>query len=231
MFRLPLTALIVAGLALAASCERIAPPRGDGQKRAPSATHSTASSGPLAVPHVTDEAENLLFSYVDMRGEPVSVGSVAEVPESVRERVLVVDLSKSPAERQADRYAFFVNLNARNPDGSYEVTTVSRYNPARSRAAPAPAMDVPEDAVIVYSAVWCGFCKKAKRWLKQKGVPFIERDVEKTPGAQAELSRKLRAARLQSGGVPVIDWAGELVVGFDQRRLERLLAERPPKAH
>jgi glutaredoxin len=85
-----------------------------------------------------------------------------------------------------------------------------------------------DGSVVVYSAEWCGYCKKAKTWLTGRGVPFIERDVEKTAGAQAELQAKLRAANVPGGGVPVIDWGGSLVMGFDVAAFERLLQEKPP---
>ena len=63
--------------------------------------------------------------------------------------------------------------------------------------------------------------------MKANSVPFIERDVEKTPGAQAELSQKLRAAGVPGGGIPVVDWSGELVVGFDVAAFERLKQAKP----
>ena len=104
---------------------------------------------------------------------------------------------------------------------------VSRYDAARGQTAPAMAPP-PDGSVVVYSAVWCGFCKKAKAWLTEHDVPFIERDVEKTPGAQDELAGKLKAAGVPGGGVPVIDWAGTIVMGFDVAAMERLLKEKPP---
>lgn len=181
------------------------------------------------LPVVTDEGEKLLFSFVDAQGRVQAVSRPAQVPEAVRERVLVVDLAKTPEERQAHRYAFFVDLTAKRPDGTYPVSVVSRYDAARGQVQ-APATPPPEGSVLVYSAVWCGFCKKAKAWLKDNDVPFIERDVEKTPGAQAELDQKLKAAGIPGGGVPVIDWAGTLVMGFDVDALARLKATAPVKA-
>ena len=145
------------------------------------------------------------------------------MPDEVRSRVLVVDLGKSPAQRQAHKVAFFADLSAKRPDGTYPVTVVSRYDASRGEAAPSVLPTVPEGTVLLYSAVWCGYCKKAKRWLSERQVPFVERDVEKTPGAQAELSKKLKEAGIQGGGVPVLDWGGELVMGFNKGRMEQLL--------
>ena len=180
------------------------------------------------MPIVTDDAKDLLFSFVDAQGRVQVASSMATVPEAVRARVLVVDLSKSPEQRQAHRYAFFADLSAKDPEGHYPVSVVSRYDAARGQVR-APMAPPPDGSVVVYSAVWCGFCKKAKGWLKQNNVPFIERDVEKMPGAQAELDAKLAAAGTSGGGIPVIDWDGTLVMGFDAARLGKLLREKPPK--
>lgn len=179
-------------------------------------------------PVVRDDATNLLFSFVDAQGRVQTVPRVDAVPAPVRQRVLVIDLDKTPEQRQAHRFAFFADLSSRAPDGSYAVVAVSRFDAARH--ADGPAMAPPaEGAVVIYSATWCGFCKKAKAWLTARGVAFVERDVEKTPHAQDELDAKLRAAGVPGGGIPVVDWAGTLVVGFDVASFERLLREKPPE--
>ncbi len=61
------------------------------------------------------------------------------------------------------------------------------------------------------------FCDKVKEFLSQRGVPFVERDVVHDPEALEELSR----LGYMTTPVTVID--GEVVVGFDRRRLEALL--------
>lgn len=180
-----------------------------------------------ASPVVRDDAANLLFSFVDAQGRVQTVPRVDAVPAPVRQRVLVIDLDKTPEQRQAHRFAFFADLTTKAADGTYAVVAASRYDAARKAGGPAVAPPK-EGAVLVYSATWCGFCKKAKAWLKDNGVPYVERDVEKTPGAQAELDVKLRAANVPGGGIPVIDWAGTLVVGFDVASLQRLLHDKPP---
>lgn len=50
----------------------------------------------------------------------------------------------------------------------------------------------------MYSTVWCGFCKKAKAYFKQKGISFSERDIEKSTKAKQEYQK------LGGGGVPLI---------------------------
>lgn len=61
------------------------------------------------------------------------------------------------------------------------------------------------------------FCNRTKEFLSQKGVPFTERDVSIDEKALAELER----LGYRTTPVTLID--GEVVVGFDQKRLEELL--------
>lgn len=72
--------------------------------------------------------------------------------------------------------------------------------------------------VIIYSAVWCGFCHAAKDYLDKIGVAYEDRDVEADPLYAAESISK-------SGqrGIPVIDIAGDIIVGFDRPVIDESL--------
>lgn len=72
--------------------------------------------------------------------------------------------------------------------------------------------------VIIYTTVWCGFCKMAKKYMDDLGVQYEEKDVEKDPAAATETVQK-------SGqmGVPVIDVNGTIIVGFDKPHLDEAL--------
>lgn len=216
---------VITGVALASACSN---PEGEGKAKGDqskvAAESADEEAGPT-LPVVTDASKTLLFSFMDERGQTRTTGTVAEIPPAVRSRVYVVDLSKTPEERQAHKYAFFADLTRKDADGQYSVVVVSRYDGAKG---PASALTpTPDGAVVLYSAQWCGYCKKAKKWFGEKGVAFIERDVEKQPGAQQELQGKLKEAGISAGGIPVIDVAGDIVVGFDKPRLQALLGKMP----
>ena len=80
--------------------------------------------------------------------------------------------------------------------------------------------------VIIYGASWCGACKSAASYLKQKGVAFVERDIEKEPEARAEMLEKARAQGVNASGIPVIDVYGKLMGGFDPVAMDRMLAAK-----
>ncbi len=61
------------------------------------------------------------------------------------------------------------------------------------------------------------FCDRVKEFLSQKQVEFTERNIAADPAAQAELEK------LGYMTTPVTLVDGEVVVGFDRARLERLL--------
>ena len=41
--------------------------------------------------------------------------------------------------------------------------------------------------LIVYTTAWCRDCREAKRFLTTHAIPFKEIDIERTPGAAAEV--------------------------------------------
>jgi glutaredoxin-like YruB-family protein len=75
--------------------------------------------------------------------------------------------------------------------------------------------------VKVYTSPTCGYCHQAKRYLSERGVQFTEHDVSLDRAAAQEVVRLTGQM-----GVPVIVIDGEVVVGFDRPRLERLLAAK-----
>ena len=73
-------------------------------------------------------------------------------------------------------------------------------------------------AVKVYSTPVCPWCIKAKELLKQKGVKFEEFDVSSNEKARNEMLEKTGQL-----GVPVLDINGTVIVGFDQKTIEKAL--------
>ena len=78
--------------------------------------------------------------------------------------------------------------------------------------------DTRDSKVVVYSAVWCAYCHAAMQYLDQKGIAYVKKDVEKDPMAGLEAVTKS-----QQRGIPVIDIAGDIIVGFDRPRIDAAL--------
>lgn len=72
--------------------------------------------------------------------------------------------------------------------------------------------------VIVYSTKTCHFCQLAKDFFTAKGVVFTEYNV----GTDLE-KRKEMIEKSGQMGVPVITIGSEIIVGFDQPKISKLL--------
>jgi glutaredoxin-like YruB-family protein len=76
-----------------------------------------------------------------------------------------------------------------------------------------------EKKVVVYTTPTCPYCKRAKDYLTQKGIDYVEYNVALDRDKAQEMIQK-------SGqmGVPVIVIGDEVVVGFNQVLLDKLLS-------
>jgi len=73
--------------------------------------------------------------------------------------------------------------------------------------------------VVIYSTPTCPYCKRAKDYLTQKGIPYTEYDVAADREKAKEMIQKSKQM-----GVPVIIVDGEIIVGFNQVKLDSLLS-------
>lgn len=74
------------------------------------------------------------------------------------------------------------------------------------------------EEVKVYTTSTCPYCTKVKSFLTEKGVEFSAIDVSKDAEALKEM---IEISGVRS--VPVISACGEVMVGFDQGKLEQML--------
>ncbi|MDQ2646304.1 MAG: NrdH-redoxin, partial [Myxococcota bacterium] len=84
---------------------------------------------------------------------------------------------------------------------------------------------------VIYGAAWCKPCHDAERYLKQRGVNVVKKDIEENEAAAAEMRRKLERAGLGGASIPVIDIMGRVMQGFSTAALDRAIeAARNAKA-
>lgn len=76
------------------------------------------------------------------------------------------------------------------------------------------------DTLVMLSATWCGYCKKARRTLHAENVKHCEYDVE-----QSDRGRELYDSSM-ANGVPVFLYRGHHVYGYDMERVRSMLARR-----
>lgn len=85
----------------------------------------------------------------------------------------------------------------------------------------------PGTPVVMYGASWCGVCHLAAQYMTRRGIPFVEKDVEKDPSAQQALEATLASAKFEPKPqhlLPVIDVRGTVTIGFSPCVVERAWA-------
>ncbi len=91
---------------------------------------------------------------------------------------------------------------------------------SRSNAARAPRAD----EVQLFTAKWCGYCKRAKAHLAASQVGYYEYDIETADGMRAFIDAGGR------GGVPLLVRGEQRIQGYSAAAYDRLaVAVRPPR--
>jgi len=206
------------------------------------------AGGEPVKPIVTDARSDLLFSwYVD--GGPATASAVSEVPEEERAEVRVQDTTVPPEQRDPG-WIFLVDLRVPGKDGRYPVRSLRRADydakrrevlaaAERARAQRAaetagkpldlvPSQPAGAGQVIMYANRHCPVCQKARRWLLDQGIPYVEKDVQRDQAAAVELATKGKAQGVPVSGVPVFDVGGKLIAGFDKDAIRKALAATRP---
>jgi glutaredoxin len=234
-------ALLALALTAAAACSREPAPSG-------AAPPDAAGVAPAALAlTVRADATGLLFRYYDPEARAMKTArAVDDVPPVARARV-IVHTERALLDYRAGEPLTVADLRAPGPDGTFPSERVDPYAfeaglpQARrpSAAPPAPAADgagssaipavagVGPDDVLLFSTDWCPHCRRARDFLKRRGVAFTERDLEKDPRARPLLAELGRAAGVDPallGSVPVLWVRGRLLLGFDEGAVARLLA-------
>lgn len=74
-------------------------------------------------------------------------------------------------------------------------------------------------AVRIYSTPTCTFCDQLKSYLRERRVKYFDYDVSRDERKAGEMLQKSRQT-----SVPVLDFHGTIIVGFDKGRIDRLIA-------
>ena len=133
---------------------------------------------------------------------PVSVG--AELYKWIDADGKVHYSDSAPKDRKSKR----LDLKINSISGPPVVTTL--------RTAPS-AGTAQTQRVRLLSTTWCGYCKKAAAYLRSRGTPFEELDVEKSSQGKREYDA------LGGRGVPIVLVGDRRMDGYDQTTLAAML--------
>ena len=139
------------------------------------------------------------FSYVDERGGDHLVQGLHNVPPAYQ--ALAKNLS-SGGVRRINRY---------------DAAPLTRTALQRSRKSGSDFNPNRLD-VTLFSATWCGACRRTRQLLDAEGVDYTLRDIDEDPSAKAEVRRVLGSVR-----IPLIDINGTYVTGYDRKTITKLI--------
>lgn len=171
----------------------------------------------LPVPDPPEPPDDPVYTWYDKHGRPRLAANIEDIPEEARGQVVVSELGGGA------KAALATELTLGDFTGDVpEWSKVDLTRLASDLELDGEAL-LKHEKVFVYSTSWCGFCKKAMAYLREREIPFEEKDIERSARTAAELKAKNKAAGITSGGVPIIDVHGNMIVGFDKSRLDELL--------
>ena len=224
--------------------KQAAPTPGDDTGAAP----QTNELPPL---EIKDDTPNLLLTWIDDKGDFHVLEKPTDVPKEGRQNVRVVVTTREDGTGKlvyvanlnevtpAGAYrvktmsrAAWDELGASKRNARLEALAPSAQ-PAASDAAPSgahpDAAGAPKKAsasgitAIIYGASWCKPCHDTARYLKQRGVTVIDKDIEENEVAAAEMRQKLARAGRSGSSIPVIDLGGQIMVGFSPMAIDQAI--------
>jgi len=198
-------------------------------------------------PREVSKDSALLFTYVEPNGIFATTDKAERVPEvarrlvrimgktmgEVRRRnnfnVEVIDLRELLAKGKTQprvmlREAFETGALAQLPPGDSCPLAGPHGSPLAAEPEPARSPDEPPVAIL-YGTRWCKACMAARRYLVSNLVPFTSKDIENNPAAAHELEQKAARFGIAADRVPILDVRGRLLVGYDETRMDGLLAD------
>ena len=107
-----------------------------------------------------------------------------------------------------------------NPGGNPSLVLTNDDIPEGEDTGP-PASFAPQPELVMYSAEWCGVCRRAKTLLDGMDADYVEKDIDKSPEAR----REYVATFGSDVRVPGFAYDGESHVGLRPAVLEKWVAE------
>ena len=108
-----------------------------------------------------------------------------------------------------------VKISARSYDGPPQI---DNWAEVIRRPSPASGNRASGSGLTMFTAVWCGPCKRAKAYLAAKGVGYRDVDIEASDANREEFRS------FGGGGVPLIIAGDKRMRGFSPAALDSLIA-------
>ncbi|MBN1888513.1 MAG: redoxin domain-containing protein [Thermoflexales bacterium] len=87
------------------------------------------------------------------------------------------------------------------------------------KVATPPAVPEPAAPIVMYCTAWCPDCRRARAYLKERGIDYVEVDITHDRAA----ARRVREWANGNETTPTFNIKGTIVVDFDRPKLDRAL--------
>ncbi len=114
---------------------------------------------------------------------------------------------------QPDNEEIFKVLNELEPEAAAVLAAAER-----AAASVAPA-ERPSADVVIYCTPWCGACRQARAWLKEKGISYVEVDISGDRAA----ARRVRGWANGFETTPTFDIKGQIIVDWRPAEVAKAL--------
>jgi glutaredoxin len=107
------------------------------------------------------------------------------------------------------------------PDNEVLFRVLAELEPQAAAAARAAALPSPEpDAdVVMYCTPWCPDCRRARIYLKERGIAYVEVDISRDRAA----AQRVRGWANGNETTPTFNVKGTIIVNYDQAKLNKAL--------
>ena len=83
-----------------------------------------------------------------------------------------------------------------------------------------------QSPVIIYSTSWCGYCTKAKAFMKENNIKFIEKHPKNPKDFKelVDLAKKIGVDTNSLNVVPIFIIKNRIIIGFNPREIMCILS-------
>lgn len=121
----------------------------------------------------------------------------------------IIYSDQPPADSKVEKTIAFTNLPATPLPAAVLRYREELQKGVQKRLAD-PGNKADSGQTVLFSAEWCGYCRKAKAYLAEKRIPYREYDVDTQEGMRA------LAALGEGKGIPVLVRNGRKTQGFSR---------------
>ena len=111
----------------------------------------------------------------------------------------------------------------KQPDNEVLFGELAKLEPqaaaAARAAAPPPPSPEPAADVVMYCTPWCPDCRRARVYLKERGIAYVEIDISRDRAA----AERVRGWANGNETTPTFNVKGTIIINFDQAKLNKAL--------